>query len=125
MAMVWDIWKLLCICLSSFFSSSDTFLRLQTRNLSTERHSLFSVVIHLNKIILIAPTTYPILERSFSTTKRAKTSTIFAMTDGRLNHLLIIHIYIEELNKVNIRLITNEFIKVKKSRIATFGLYQF
>lgn len=47
------------------------------------------------------------------------------MTEVRLNHLLIIHIHNEELYKINIKLIANEFIKVKKSRITTIGLYQF
>ena len=35
------------------------------------------------------------------------------------------HIYKEELDETDIKLITNEFIKVKESRIDTFGLYQF
>ena len=66
-AMTWNIWRLLCIWLSAFSSSSDPFLRLPTRNLSTENSSKFSEVIHLIKVILIAPVTNAILERSFST----------------------------------------------------------
>ena len=34
----------------------------------------------------------------------------------------MIHIYKDELNEVDIKLITNEFIEVKESRIVTFGL---
>ena len=34
----------------------------------------------------------------------------------------MIHIYEDELDEIDIKLITNEFIKVKESRIATFGL---
>ena len=37
----------------------------------------------------------------------------------------MMHNYKEELDETDIKLITNEFIKVKKSRIDTFGLYQF
>ena len=34
----------------------------------------------------------------------------------------MIHIYKDELDKSDIKLMTNEFIKVKESRIITFGL---
>ena len=34
----------------------------------------------------------------------------------------MIHIYEDELDEIDIKLITNEFIKVKESRIVTFGL---
>ena len=44
------------------------------------------------------------------------------MTDSKLNHLFMIHIQNGELDEINIKLITNEFIKVKESRIAIFGL---
>ena len=63
------------------------------------------------------------LGRRFSTLTRAKRSTLFTVTYSILNHLLMIHIYNEDLNKINIKLITNRFIKVKESKINTFGLY--
>ena len=47
------------------------------------------------------------------------------ITDFRLNHLLMILIYNEELDEIKIKFITNELIKVKESRIATFGSDQF
>ena len=34
----------------------------------------------------------------------------------------MIHIYKDELDEIDIKLKTNEFIKVEKSRIVTFGL---
>ena len=38
----------------------------------------------------------------------------------------MIHIYKDELDEIEIKLIRNEFIKVKESRtVATFRLYQF
>ena len=36
----------------------------------------------------------------------------------------MIHVYKEKLIEINKKLITNEFIKVKEPRIATFRLYQ-
>ena len=35
------------------------------------------------------------------------------------------HIYKNELDEISTKLIKDEFIKLKESRIATFGLYQF
>ena len=59
------------------------------KNLSTEKRFLFSEVIKSIKIILIAPATNAISERSSSTLKRVKTSLRSTMTDSRLNHLLL------------------------------------
>ena len=50
-----------------FFLSSDTFLCLQARNLSSEKRSLLSELSHLSKIILIVPVTNAIFEKGFST----------------------------------------------------------
>ena len=47
------------------------------------------------------------------------------MTDSKLNHLLMILIYNEELDEINVKLKTNKLMKEKESRIATFWLYQF
>ena len=66
-------------------------------------------------MILIAP----------ATLKSFKTSTFFTMTDSKLNHLLMILIYNEELDEINVKLKTNKLMKEKESRIATFWLYQF
>ena len=46
------------------------------------------------------------------------------MIDSKLNHLLMIIIYNEKLDKINIKLRTNILIKEKESRFATFGLHQ-
>ena len=71
-------------------------------------------VIHQIKIILIAPAT----QKSFKTT-------FFTMRDSKLNHLLMILIYNEELEEINIKLKINKLIKDKECRIPTFDMYQF
>ena len=60
-----------------------------------------------------------------STLKWVKASIFFTLTDSRLNHLLMILIYNEELDKINVKILTNKLIKEKEFRIATLGLYQF
>ena len=57
--------------------------------------------------------------------KRVKRSTFSTMAGSKLNHLLMILIYNEERDKMNIKILTNKLIKEKESRIATLGLYQF
>ena len=47
------------------------------------------------------------------------------MTDSKLNHLLMILIFNEERDKINVKLRRNELIKEEESRNATLGLYQF
>ena len=70
------------------------------------------------KIILVAPATSTIVRISFSTLKRVKPSILSTRPD----HLLMIHIYNNELDEIDIKLIISKFIKVKQSKIATFGL---
>ena len=47
------------------------------------------------------------------------------MRDSKLNHLLMILIYNEELDEINIKLKINKLIKDKECRIPTFDMYQF
>ena len=62
-------------------------------------------------IILIAPATHATLERSFLALESFKISTFFTMKDSKLNHLPIILIDKKQLDEINIKLITNKFIK--------------
>lgn len=56
------------------------------------------------KIIVITPiTTTATSERSFLTLKKVKTSLLSKMVDSRLNHHLMIHLYIEELDEIDIK----------------------
>ena len=47
---------------------------------------------------------------------------IFLVNALFLSHLFMIDIYKYELDETDINLVTNEFIEVKESKIATFGL---
>ena len=46
------------------------------------------------------------------------------MTDSRLDHLLMVLVYNDELDEINIK-IMKKLIKAKDFRISTFGFYQF
>ena len=62
----------------------------------------------------MAPATNPISERSFFTLKRLKTKMRSTMHSNRLNHLMVLHLYQDEIDKVDIREIANEFISSKE-----------
>ena len=92
-----------------------------TRTSFSKEHLWWLLLIQVN---LVAPATNAILEKHSSTLKRAKTLILSTMI-GRLNYCILIFICKEELDEINIKLIKNEFIKVKESRISIFELYQF
>ena len=68
------------------------------------------------------PATNAISERSFSALKRLKTKMRSAMHNDRLNYLMLLHVYQDEIDKVNIREIANKFISRKDSRKERFSL---
>ena len=68
------------------------------------------------------PATNAISERSFSALKRLKTKMRSAMHNNRLNYLMLLHVYQDEIDKVNIRELANKFISRKDSRKERFSL---
>ena len=66
--------------------------------------------------------TNAISERSFSALKRLKTKMRSAMHNNRLNHLMLLHVYQDEIDKANIREIANKFISKKDFRKERFSL---
>ena len=46
------------------------------------------------------------------------------MTNSRLNQLIMIHIYKEELDEIDVKLLGNKFLDVIQPKITIFGLYQ-
>ena len=93
------------------------------KKLSVSKKKLLSEVIKLTKLILVAPATNAISERSFSTLKRLKTCLRSTMTNNRLNHLMLLHVYQDEVDCLDMKQITNDFVSRKESRIINFGLF--
>ena len=70
----------------------------------------------------MAPATNAISERSFSALKRLKTKMRSTMHNNRVNNLMVSPVYHDEIDKVDIREIANEFIWLKDSRKERFSL---
>ena len=68
-------------------------------------------VLLLCKLYLVCPATTVTAERSFSTLRRLKTYLRGTMSQRRLNNLMILSIYKEEVDNLHMKCIVNDFIK--------------
>ena len=92
------------------------------RALPASKQSILAEAFKLIKLILVTSDTNAISERSFSALKRLETKMRSTMNNNRLNHLIVLHVYQDEIDKVHIREIANEFISRKDSRKERFSL---
>lgn len=93
------------------------------RALDRSKHILLSEVITLAKLVIVAPATNAVSERSFSALKRLKTYLRATMADSRLNHLMILHVHKEMTDKIDLKKAVNDFIAYKDIRKQAFGLF--
>ena len=85
------------------------------RQLSDEAHcSFYSEVCQVTKLLLIMPATKACSERSFSVTRRLKTYLRSTMGQARLNHLMILHMYKEQLDDLDLIALANQFVSGSK-----------
>ena len=91
-------------------------------SLPASKQSILAEAFKLIKLILVAPATNSISKRSFSALKRLKTKMRSMMLNNCLNHLMVLHVYHNKIDKVDIREIANEFISRKDSRKERFSL---
>ena len=77
----------------------------------------------LLKLILVMPATNAVSERSFSAMKRVKNYLRSTMTQQRLNHLMIMHVHKEQVDKLNMADIGNDFVNANEHRRSVFGKF--
>lgn len=65
-------------------------------------------------LLLVLPATSATSERTYLRS---------TMTQTRLNNLMILHIYKDEVGALNLKSITTEFFSAKESRSHIFGTY--
>ena len=76
-------------------------------------------VVQLAKLYCVSPAT---CERSFSQLRRLKSYLGATMTQQRLNHLLILTVYKEDVDILHIFDLVKDFILYKESRRLTFDI---
>ena len=64
-------------------------------------------------------------ERTFSWLKLIKTYLQSTMTQGRLNHLMILSAYRNRLNEMDLRKVASTFVQKNDGRLHAFGKFEF
>ena len=78
-------------------------------SLNASQKMLVSEVLKLVKLILLVPVTNAVSERSCSTLRRVKTYLRSSMTQERLNSCLVLVTYKEQVDKLNLVEVGNQF----------------
>ena len=89
----------------------------------TSSKTTFSEVRTLLHTVLTVPVTTSTAERTFSILRRLKTFLRSTMTQPRLNHIMLLHLYKERTDKLNLLSIATKFVTVNDRRKAFFGNY--
>ena len=93
------------------------------RNLTNAQKMFMSDVIIVTKVLLVAPATNAVSERSCSALRRTKTWLRTTMTQKRLINCMLLHVHKEKVDNLNIIDIANEFGCANESRLSTFGKF--
>ncbi len=89
--------------------------------LSEGQRAFFRQVCFLARLILVLPATNAASERSFSTMRRIKSYLRSTMGQGRLNHLMVLNIYQEMLDELDLNAVANDFVRGSEHRLRLFG----
>ena len=92
-------------------------------DLSPAKKLFFSEICRLTKLVLVMPATNAVSERCFSAMRRLKTYLRSCMGQSRLNHIMILSIYKEEVDDINIDLVGDEFIRGSEHRLQYSGKF--
>ncbi len=90
-------------------------------SLSEGQRVFFKQVCFLASLILVMPATNAASERSFSAMRRLKSYLRSTMGQARLNHVIVLNIYKEKLDGLNLRSTANEFVCGSEHRLRLFG----
>ena len=93
------------------------------KSLSKGQRLFYKQLCWVVRLILVLPSTNAASERSFSTMKRLKSYLRSTMGQSRLNHLMILNIYKEILDKMNLIDVAEEFVQGNEHRLQIFGKF--
>ena len=93
------------------------------RNLEARNH--LCEVYKFAKLIMVKPATNSTSERTFSLLKLIKTYLRSTMTQGRLNHMMILSAYKNRLDEMDFRKVSSIFIQKNDGQRNTFGRFEF
>ena len=91
------------------------------RKLSSAEQRLLSAVIVVIKLILVLPATNASSERSFSAMRRIKSYLRSTMSQGRLNHIMVLSVHKDLTDKLNLVDVANDFVSASENCLRVFG----
>lgn len=91
-------------------------------SLSVSQRMLLRTVCRAFQLLLILPATNSTSERSFSALRRIKSYLRSTMTQARLNNVMILHYHQDLCDKIDMRIIANEYIVKIEARKNTFSI---
>ena len=92
-------------------------------SLSSDARCFFKEVCCVVSLITVMPASNAVSERSFSTMRRIKSYLRSTMSQSRLNHLMVLNIYKEELGSLDMVAVANEFVTKNEHRSQFFGKF--
>ena len=112
--------------LSNNFSSSsgDIFeVKNYIQQLTASERDLMKEVVLLMKLTLVLTAMNATSKRAFSAMRRIKSYLRSTMTQGRLNHLMILHVHKDVTDKLVLADVANEFVSKSPRREQVFGKF--
>ncbi|XP_065182307.1 uncharacterized protein LOC135813016 [Sycon ciliatum] len=93
------------------------------RSLSADARKFYSEVVCVVQLLLVMPATNAVSERSFSTMRRIKTYLRSTMRQDRLNYTMVMSIYKELVDQLDLVAVSNEFVSKNEHRSRFFGKF--
>ena len=100
---------------------ADVIKYIQT--LSAPKRDFFCEIVKVTKLLLTMPATNAESERSFSALRRVKTWLRSTMTQQRLNHVMILHIHKDMIDKLDLKRVAQDFTDKNERRKNVFGKF--
>lgn len=93
------------------------------KSLSTSQTHLLEQVYRVCRLLLVLPATNATSERSFSVMRRLKSYLRSTMSQPRLNHVMVLNIYKELVDELDLRAVATEFVGSNEHRLRLFGSF--
>ena len=93
------------------------------QSFSASQRLLLKQVCRVGRLLLVMPATNATSERSFSVLRRLKSYLRSTMSQPRLNHMMILSIYKELVDELDLYAVANEFVGSSEHRLRLFGTF--
>ena len=114
--------------MSTYFKTNHITVSLESclkylTDLSPAMQAFYSEVCKVARLLMVMPATNATSERSFSVMRRLKSYLRSTMGQSRLNHIMLLNIYKEQLDMLDLTVVANEFVSGSEHRLRFFGKF--